>query len=136
MALIPLNPAPPRHFRPQTLASEPAALTPDPYLLDTSDNTAAENRRDPAICGFGSCALSPECTRRCRYRQAHQDLGHYAEAERSHARLRAIEQLLKEPIPDREPMPKVDHKLRRTVWIGITAYALWLVALAAWYFTS
>ena len=154
--------APARHFRPQserqrravlasidaaereTLASEPAPLTADPYLLDTertatsqANNLRAASPRpspplrlikpapEPAACGFGTCALTPECTRKCRYREADQALhGHYSERHGQQADQRTA-----------MPEPKADHQLRRLVVIGLMVYAVVFVGYGVWLFS-
>jgi hypothetical protein len=148
-----LNTTPPRHFRPQSerqrrevlrridaaeneaLASEPAPLTAEPYLLRTERAQAlaqAQPRPSPAplrlikpapeptLCGFGTCALTPECTRKCRYLQAHQ----------------ALASSTGPGLAEREPLPKVDHQARRVVVIALLVYAASCVGFATWWLVN
>lgn len=72
----------------------PGSMAGDPYLLRTprTDSALAQaNARKPRpplrlirladtapVCGIGTCAVSPECTRDCKYREADRALrGHY-----------------------------------------------------------
>ena len=61
----------------------------DPYLLSATRTDSASKAppklrlirlADTApVCGRGTCAVSPECTRECRYREADRALrGHYS----------------------------------------------------------
>jgi hypothetical protein len=60
------------------------AQMPSPYLLDTRPPAPRKTpprlrmikteHHESAVCGFGVCNLTPECTSRCRYREAAQAL--------------------------------------------------------------
>ena len=147
MALKTTAPAPPRHFRAQTArelreirrridAAEfeteqgtPSPVTADPYLLRPAPPPLRliKPAPEPAICGFGTCAVSPACTRTCRYREADVALrGHYV-SERS-----GLINHQRAPLPE----PKADHRLRRAVVIGLLVYAVAFVATGVWLFTS
>ena len=155
MALNPTHGAPPRHFRAQsprelreirrridvaeleTLSSQPAPLTADPYLLRTERAKALAQATpkpspgplrlikpapEPAICGFGACALSPECTRKCRYLEAHQSLASSTGPGLAQ--------------PANMPAHKVDHQARRVVVIALLVYAASCVGFATWWLTT
>lgn len=121
----------------EALGSEPAPLTADPYLLDSGPSNAysaakpgprpapqplrlIKTEPEPAICGFGTCALSPECTRRCRYLEASQ----------------ALASSTGPGLADRAPLPKANHQARRVVWIALLVYAASCVGFATWWLTT
>lgn len=122
----------------ETMDSFPAPLAGDPYLLRTGPAQALAQAAPkpspaplrmikpapaPTACGFGTCALTPECTRSCRYREADKALrGHYSERQG-------------QPQRAAMPAPKVDQRLRRIVWTGIALYMVAAGSLFAWYFT-
>ena len=123
----------------EALGSEPAPLTTEPYLLDCGPSNAYSVAKpgprpalkplrlikpapEPAICGFGTCALSPECTRKCRYLEASQAL-----ASSTGPGLVQRADL---------PSPKVDHQARRFVVIALLVYAASCVGFATWWLTS
>jgi hypothetical protein len=129
---------PPRHFRAQstrqrrevlaridaaereTLQGHNNPITGDPYLLR---HTPAPLRLikpapQPALCGFGTCALNPECTRKCRYLEANQTIVSSTGP--------GIAEL---------PEPVIDHALRRIVFIGLMVWAVAFFAGVAWFLT-
>lgn len=119
---------------------------PRPYLLDTTtlhdsravlvaghiEQRKATQPRKPlrlikpaptsAACGFGTCALSPDCTSRCRYREADEALrGHHSSRHTQRADMPKV------------GSTKVDRRLRAITWRALTAFCvLYLVAIAAW----
>lgn len=142
-----LHPAPPRHFRPlserqrravldsidaaerETLDSEPAPLTADPYLLRTGraqDLAKAKPRPGPYPLRMIKPALHKRPT----------PIEQYQEAERIHAQMKAIAHLIDQRGPGLEPMPVVDHRLRRIVWTGLALYMLGMVVAGIWAFTG
>ena len=157
MALNTDHRAPARHFRPQserqrravlasidaaereTLNSEPAPLTADPYLMRTQPDSAVAQasrgptpvplrlikRAEPAPqCSSGSCPLTPGCAGRCYLHQAHQALRSSTDQRHPH----------RAALP--EPVVPVDHTLRRILWTGIALYVLGVVATGLWAFTG
>lgn len=137
---------PPAHFRPMserqrrevlrridaaelaTLRSVPGPITVDPYLLDTGENTAlTQAQRDITHTPLRLVKPTPH--------KHPTQIEQYEEAERIHARMKAIEHLIKQLAPDLEPMPAVDHRLRRVVWTGIALYMLCVVVYGIWIFT-
>ena len=147
MALNTDHRAPPRHFRPQserqrravlaaidaaereTLDSEPTPLTADPYLLRT-ERAQALAQAKPRPGPYPLRMIKPAQHKRPA------PIEQYQEAERIHAQMMAIEALLKQPVTDLEPMPVVDHKLRRIVWTGLALYMLGMVVAGIWAFTG
>lgn len=114
---------------------------PQPYLLDTGPFPIRRPAHKPLrliklppdpsacgvdTCGFGTCALDPACTSRCRYREADEALGsHYNARHTQRAAMPEVQAapLLKQPRRD---------LMSRLVWGAI---GLWLVSwlgFAAW----
>ena len=118
---------------------------PRPYLLDTTtlhDSRAVlvaghiEQRKatqphkplrlikpapSSAACGFGTCALSPDCTSRCRYREADEALrGHHSSRHTQRADM------------PKHTSTKVDQKARRITWMFLAAWCVLWLAVAAW----
>jgi hypothetical protein len=107
------------------------AQMPRPYLLDTGPFPI---RKAPAplrlikpaplpasaACGYGVCALDPECTSRCRYREADEALrGHYSERHTQRADMPPLR-------PARTAAERREAvRLRRLVFGGLAAF--WLV---------
>lgn len=102
------------------------SLTPDPYLLNTQPRKAPPKLRliktcEPGLaCGFGTCSLTPECTGKCRYRQADEALrSHYG---RQHTQ--------RQDMPPLKPRTPADQRARALAWRVVVAVALSTVALA------
>jgi hypothetical protein len=135
MALINTPTTPPNHFRPQstrqrrevlrridevefeTLQGHNNPMTGEPYLLR---HTPAPLRLikpapQPALCGFGTCALNPECTRKCRYLEADQ----------------AIVSSTGPGIAEL-PVPVIDHALRRRIVIGLLVWSAACISGVLW----
>jgi hypothetical protein len=146
MALNNTPTAPARHYRPQSErqrrevlrridAAERESLAGDPYLLNAHPTPARpapaplrliKMEPEPAICGAGRCSLNPACTRRCRYLQAQQ-----AFASAPARRPQPGEIVMVEPTE-----AQIDHRLRRSVVIGLLVYSVSLLGFLAWLATS
>lgn len=102
------------------------SLTPEPYLLNTQPRKAPPKLRliktgeHGTACGFGTCSLTPECTGKCRYRQADESLrSHYS---RLHTQ--------RQDMPPLQPRTPADQRARALAWRVVVAVALSTVALA------
>lgn len=107
---------------------------PQPYLLDTgTDHFPDAGKKIPpklrlikpapasAMCGFGTCALDPACTGKCRYNEADENLrGHYSTRHTQRAAMPPAQ-------------PKADHKARRRTAIALIAWSAACLAGAAWW---
>lgn len=117
----------------QLLADTTRASMPQPLLLKTgsaSQKPAPKLRMIKAAhasaeCGFGTCALTPACTRQCRYREDDQALrGHYSERHTQRADM---------PEP---PMRMSDHQARRIAAILLTAWCVGWLGMSLYWLTT
>ena len=107
---------------------------PSPYLLDTRPASAHKapptlrsikpaRAAEAAQCGHGTCAVSPACTRACRYREADQALrGHYSQRHTQRAEM---------PEPSGH-----EHEATRRFAIAVIAWATICLSVATWAFVS
>ena len=103
---------------------------PSPYLLDTRPASAHKapptlrsikpaRAAEAAQCGHGTCAVSPACTRACRYREADQALrGHYSQRHTQRAEM---------PEPAGH-----NHTARRRFAITLLAWSAGCLLAAGW----
>lgn len=109
------------------------AQMPSPYLLDKGEFPIrkpsaplrlikpATRHHESSACGFGTCALDPECTSRCRYREADEALrGHYSARHTQRADMPPLK-------PARSAAERQEAaRLRRRVLVGLAAF--WIAA--------
>lgn len=115
---------------------QPYLLTPVSGSVPVQGNTARrpplrliKTRERASMCGFGVCALSPECTNQCRYREADEALrGHYSGRHTQRQTMPVL------PVQDHssDPDDVADQRARRLVAIGILAWFAILIAASAW----
>lgn len=117
-----------------------APLTPEPYLLDKGpfpirrpeQQKAAHKplrlikpaHHDRSACGFGTCAVTPECTGRCSIQQAD-------EALRSHYSAHHTQRAAMPPVAHSAPAAE-DHRGRPLVWALLIAWCVGCLGVAAW----
>lgn len=112
---------PPRHFRPQSQRQRRADLA----RIDATEREALQSAPIP-LTADPYLLRTPADSAVAVDRQGP-----------TRAPLRLIKPtLLKQPARALEPMPMVDHKLRRVVWISLLIYVVCaVVAVGIWSFT-
>lgn len=119
------------------LADTRRGQMPQPYLLTPAPDSALvqantgkrpplrliKTRERASVCGFSVCALSPECTNQCRYREAD-------EALRGHYNSRHTQRQAMPPLPvDDHSIEYVDRTTERWILGGLLAlFALLITA--------
>lgn len=110
----------------------------DPYLLrDTpSHHLPGTGKKVPPklrlirlsdiapVCGIGTCAINPECTSKCVYREADRALGgHYSS--------RHTQQAGMPPLPVQSRID-VDHRARRRAAMAILLWFAVVLGVSVW----
>lgn len=128
---------------------------PQPYLLTPAGDQVVGNTRHTSrkahpplrlirtsepgpACGYGTCSLSPECTARCRYREADEALrGHYSGRHTQRQAMPGERSATTAPSDEHGPVRNVSDWHERLILGGVLLVVLAAVAMpVAAYFLS